>query len=308
MSWKNGWTALAVAVMALGLIAAPASAATITAYYDFEGTGDDRFDDPAGEFADNLVGQFNPAFSNDTAGAFAGTQSASFNGNSALFTDAHTTDLGPDPNAYTIMFWVKGSDANQENNNTRLMTTRVLPNGSGNPVNTWQVEGFGNNGNNGDRMDVRMNQPGPGNWFSPDATNALANNGEQEDWHHVAFILSNSGHPNGSGDAFSQTFVDGVQTGLESESPWNGLNIGNDLGQLIIGGNSENAGTRAFTGLLDDVALFSGIVSAEDIAAIAAGRLSPRDFIAFPVPEPTTAALAMMGLGGLVMRRRRASA
>ena len=33
------------------------------------------------------------------------------------------------------------------------------------------------------------------------------------------------------------------------------------------------------TGLLDDVALFSGIVSAEDIAAIAAGTLSPGSFL-----------------------------
>ena len=31
-------------------------------------------------------------------------------------------------------------------------------------------------------------------------------------------------------------------------------------GQLIIGGTAENAGSLAFTGLVDDVALFSGIV------------------------------------------------
>ncbi|NQT39871.1 MAG: hypothetical protein HQ581_20425, partial [Planctomycetes bacterium] len=277
-------------------------AATITAYYDFEGVDLDRFDDPAGAFADDLIGQRNPAFTGDVSGnAMGSTQAASFNGDSVLFTEAYSTDLGPDPDAWTIMFWVKGSDANQENNNTRLISTRRLPDGSSNPTKpSWQVEGFGNNGSNGDSMDVRFNSFA--HWFNPDATNALANNGETEEWHHVAFVASNSGNPSDPTNEYAQTFVDGVSVGLvnmnyytQSTTPndWAGQNIGNDAGQLIIGGDAENAGSRAFSGLVDDFALFAGVVDSADIAAIAAGEMSPGDFIqGAAVPEPSTFALA----------------
>ncbi len=260
----------------------------LTAYYDFEPDGD-PYNDPAGEFADDLVGQFNATLSNDVSpNAKDSTQSAIFDGNRALFTDGHTTDLGPDPNAFTIMFWVKGADIDQENNNTRLMTTRVFPTG-GAAMNTWQVEGFGNNGANGDKMDVRMHGLGAStNWFSPDAVNALArlDQGETDPvWRHVTFILANNGHPTDSG-AFGRTFVDGVQVGgiYNPDPSWDGLNIANQTGQLVIGGNAENAGTRAFTGLLDDVALFAGIVPDDDIAAIASGTASPLDYLVDPIP------------------------
>ena len=258
----------------------------LTAYYDFEGDGDDRFDDPAGAFADDLIGRHNPAFAADSPGAFAGSQSAIFDGNSALFTDAYTTDLGPDPDAYTIMFWVKGRDIDQENNNTRLMTTRFAPDGSGTGLNTWQVEGFGNDGTKGDRMDLRMHGLGAAqNWFSVDATNALARQDQGEtvaEWHHVAFVVSNSGH-SGDGGVFGLTYVDGAQVGGEYGGPnpdWDGLDLGNQGGQLIIGGHAENAGGRAFSGQLDDVALFAGIVPAAEIAALAAGTKGPADYLA----------------------------
>ena len=268
---------------------------TLTAYYDFEPDGD-PYDDPAGEFADDLTGLYNPMLSNDvTVNAKGSTQSASFDGNSTLFTDAYSDDLRPDPSAYTIMFWVKGRDIDQENNNTRLMSTRRLPNNASSGVSTWQIEGFGNNGSNGDKMDLRMNGSvfGTNNWFQPDATNALARSDQGEDlasWHHVAFIVSNSGNTTDQG-VFGFTFVDGVKIGGEYGGPnadWDGKNLGNMAGQLIIGGDVENAGGRAFTGLLDDVALFAGIVPDAEVSAIANGLRSPLEFIGDDAPFEVT--------------------
>ncbi|MFN3168499.1 MAG: LamG-like jellyroll fold domain-containing protein [Phycisphaeraceae bacterium] len=291
-------------LIAGALLAGGAQAQTLTAYYDFEGTGADRFDDPAGAFADDLIGQFNPAFSSDTPGTTGSAQSAVFDGNAVLFTDAYTTDLGPDPDAFTIMFWIKARDIEQENDNTRLISTRRLPNNAGTTGRPWQVEGFGdpdnndgnpnNDGQNGDAMDVRYqptNGVYPANLFTPDATNALAREDQGEtvaEWRHVAFVIANSGDP-GDGGAYAQTFVDGSSTGLSGLDPlWDGFNLANTEGQLIIGGDSETAGTRAFVGLLDDVALFAGIVSDADIADIAAGTMSPADFLTNPgIPGDT---------------------
>jgi hypothetical protein len=188
------------------------------------------------------------------------------------------------------MFWVKGRDTDQENNNTRLMTTRYKPNGSGTGVNTWQVEGFGNSGSRGDDMDMRANNGTA--LFTDDAKlgsiGALANTGQETVWHHVAFVFANSGDPDDAG-AYTKTFFDGVSLGVKSQdSSWDGYNIANHEGQLIIGSTGETGGGRDFTGLLDDVALFSGIVSDEDIAAIAAGTLSPASFLADKGPLDLT--------------------
>ena len=90
-------------------------------------------------------------------------------------------------------------------------------------------------------MDLRMHgaEFGTGNWFQPDATNALARNdqGETEaEWHHVAFVVSNSGNTSDSG-TFGFTYVDGVQVGGEYGGPnadWDGAVLGNRVGQGIF--------------------------------------------------------------------------
>ena len=90
-------------------------------------------------------------------------------------------------------------------------------------------------------------------------------------------MWANSGDSNGEG-AYAETFLDGESVGVSSEeSSWGGFNMANPDGQLIIGGDEEDAGSRAFTGLLDEIALFAGVVPSPDIAAIAAGQIKPTD-------------------------------
>jgi hypothetical protein len=261
----------------------PPGTPALTAYYDFEGDFDDH--PGAGTSSDNLLNN-GVSFSGDVPGPQS-AQSASFDGSAALFSNSFFDDLGPDPDAYTIMFWIKAADAAQTGSGTRLMSTRVLPAGGGSAAQpAWQVEGFGNTGSNGDEMNLRFNESAcvSGEWLSANATGAVANSGGTEEWHHVAYVVSNSGHPSFSGDAYSRTFVDGVEAGIEAETPWTDLGVGNSEGMLIIGGEATGGGSRGFTGLLDEVALFSGVVSDADIAAIASGTQSPADALQGPAP------------------------
>ncbi|MEO0795945.1 MAG: DUF6288 domain-containing protein [Verrucomicrobiota bacterium] len=254
----------------------------LTAYYDFEPDGD-PYNDPAGGYADDLTGRFNPFLSSEVSpNAKGSTQSAEFvDGDSALFTEDHTTDLGPDPDAYTIMFWIKASDINQENKQTRLITTHVYADPDGSGERAWQIEGFGNTGSNGTKMELRAGNGTGDRLFSPDTRlgpiGALANSGQEEVWHHVAYVVSNSGDPRGEG-AYAQTFLDGVSCGISSEEPsWDGFDVSNKFGQLTIGGPNETADARGFDGLLDDIAFFAGIVHADEIAAVANGLKSPTE-------------------------------
>ena len=161
-------------------------------------------------------------------------------------------------------------------------------------------------------MDLRIQGGIYGNWFANDAVGALDNDGDPSNdvWHHVAFVISSTGST-ATGDAYMETYVDGVSLGQAVSSSNTGLPVGSTDGELIVGGH--NVASRGASGLMDDLALFEGIVSGPDIASIAAGQLSPASFIpgqgAGDIPEPATMAmlgLAVAGLGGYIRRRRTA--
>lgn len=302
--------AFALVAIALTFTAPKSEAATVTAFYDFEGDFNDH--PGAGLFADDLVNKGGSLDASTPAG-IGSTQSFKFDnftqgGNfQRAETDAYTTDL-TSTDTYTVMFWHRGDDNIQNNNNTRLATVRFLPGGGAAPVPAWQVEGYGLSGGNPDRLDMRLNDPVGGNlWFSADAVGALGplggvndnGNGLDDEWHHIAFVFDSTGAAAGS-----LTYVDGLLVGTSNEAASTGNPIGNLGGELILGGH--NGRNRSATGQLDDFALFDGAVSAEDVLRIARGEINPSFFIpTVDVPEPTTVMLAMVGLGGLAMRRRR---
>ncbi len=287
----------------------------VTVYYNFEGNFEDF--PGAGVNADDLVFITGGMLAADPAvngplQAQGSTMSYSFDnrgGNQTAQTNAWSPDL-TSGDQYTIMFWYKGDNQNQALNNTRLATVRfTAPNAGGAEDTTgWQVEGFGQS--SGDSLDLRIQRnPSPpyvGNFFSPNAVGALAGpnndgNEDNDEWHHIAFVVSNTGSDN-NGFAYIETYLDGVSLGQSENAFATGSELLRNLdGELIIGGQ---AGNRGATGLLDDFALFDGIVSDEDIMAIASGELSPADFLGQEViPEPCTAWL-LLGLVGSALARR----
>jgi len=101
-------------------------------------------------------------------------------------------------------------------------------------------------------------------------------------WHHVAIVV-----PNATSTVNDvQYYIDGALVGNFS----NGQNINTGNGPLRMGDSYQDTG-RDFTGNLDDVRLYDSALTANEIAALAA------------IPEPGS--LALLGLGGLLIARRR---
>ncbi|MEM7394288.1 MAG: hypothetical protein AAF492_18270, partial [Verrucomicrobiota bacterium] len=189
----------------------------LVVYYDFEGDFDDHPD--AGVNPDDLVHVTGGGLTNDVSpGAKDSTQAYAFDNNisyQTAQTDAWSPDLASG-NAYTIMFWFKGDEQLQNNNNTRLVTVRFRPEGGGAPQPAFQVEGFGQGSAN---IDTRLVDPLAGGWFTPAAVGVLGNDGDpsNDTWHHIAFVISNSGSP-GNNFAYAETYVDGVSVGISERA------------------------------------------------------------------------------------------
>jgi len=85
-------------------------------------------------------------------------------------------------------------------------------------------------------------------------------------------------------------------------------NAGDDAGLFGIHTNARFADNSTvsdglnFLGTIDELALFNIAMDRDEIAALFAASA-----VSQPVPEPTTALLAMLGMGGLALRRRRAA-
>jgi hypothetical protein len=274
---------------------------SLTVYYDFEG---DFLDAPgAGVTNDdlaNIIGGV--ALTGDVpANALGSTMSYTFDNRSnvhqVVYTDAWSPDLAS-ADQYTIMFWFKGDDMLQRQDNTRLISVREKANGSQAPHPAFQVEGFGANNPNG--MDTRLQDPlltSQVLWFSEDATGVLGNDGiaSNDVWHHIVFTLSNRGRE-GYPNAHSETYVDGIslgKAGTQAGNRSNGNPIGNREGVLSIGGLVNN--NRGATGFIDDFALFEGIVPSNVIYEIANGLRSPTNPLASSAISITPSATNSMG-------------
>ena len=277
-------------LMVLMFVMIASAEVTLTVYYDFEGSGDDRLNDPAGDFADDMI-NFNVTFPSEAPDG-GGVQSAYFNGNAALFTNVFTTDLGPDPDSYTVMMWVKGTDADQENSAIRILSTTNTPDETAAADPDLTIGGFGNSGSAGRGLagyifsSEGAQLKSPGAWYRDETiltgdkrVGAVANTGQIETWRHIAVVFSNSGDPS-DGGAYAESYIDGRSAGITSaDASWDGQSMANTQGQLILGSYKESGTVRDFIGYLDEVAMFAGVMSLEDINAIYEGTKSPADWL-----------------------------
>jgi MYXO-CTERM domain-containing protein len=99
-------------------------------------------------------------------------------------------------------------------------------------------------------------------------------------------------------------WIDGVMRMSVNLGPGNLIASGGAANAFI--GNSVAGGGEAFTGFIDEVAYWDRALAAGEIASHYQNVAAGRDY--FTVPEPNSAALAMLAVAGVTAARRRKSA
>ncbi len=104
------------------------------------------------------------------------------------------------------------------------------------------------------------------------------------DWLHLAVTYDNGA---------INYFVNGVLTGSQVNSRFGDES---DAGRLVIGGRVGGHDMDQMNGSVDGIRVYDSVLSLDDIRAAAVASVS--------IPEPSLAALCLLG-GGLLLRRRR---
>jgi len=199
------------------------------------------------------------------------------------FADGNTS-LG---NSFTISFWMKTADV------TAITSSYVLQIGDAGSVQDAVIFGY-------NATKVELYAPASSH-TTPDTIRAnsvlsidpLLDN----TWVHVAYT-------------FDGSILTGYINGVEANRKGLPGATFDATGGLSVGGsrNPDPGSAAYFAGSLDDIAIFRGALSGDQIAEIAGGSLSPADFGVSAVPEPSTyaAILGASALALVVLRRCRA--
>ncbi len=263
--------ALAAAAAAF---AGGAHAANLVHYWNFEG----GFSDSVGSGGGTAGVDVSTGTGHDgnTAAVFPATITGGGTFNSDGYVDTTGVNI---TGAFAFSWWFNISDDSatdprgmfdfSSDPNSASVTTNDGP----------QALYIGNNG----MLAFRMDGSGGGGA----ATTAVAEDGQ---WHFVVAnydpVTGITLHVDGSAiDASTGGFGDAV----------GGWDTDQYLGAFNVGGTAT---ARGLNGSLDDVAIYTGNLTAAEIDGLFSGQLAPTD-----IPEPGS--LALLGLGGLAMLRRR---
>ena len=265
-------TTLVLAGMAALLPLAASGAAVVQNYWDFEGGYADKTGSANGTAGAEVTTTTGHA-GGDTAAVFPGALSGGGAFDSTGYMDINPVVPSSGTNAFSMSYWFK--IANDGNTNARGIFDFSGDGGDG-PQSLY----IGSNGNIAFRID------GLGGGGA-----ALYNNGgagfKDDAWHFVVATYDAT--------AGIELHVDGfgvdASTGSFGTVNW-------DPDQYLGAFNVNTQVDRGLDGALDDVAIYSGILSETEITGLANGSLTPLN-----IPEPS--ALLLGALSGLALLRRR---
>lgn len=185
---------------------------------------------------------------------------------------------------FSISLWFRQDvDTNNNSNYNGLFMTRNATSQTGGGGENW---GIAIENNNSPRhIDWRVDgQAGT------ETDNIIGN--VSNDWNHVAYVYDSTTNT-------TSLYQNGSLVTSE--------NVGPGVGAIVTGGSWDIGDdaccpSREFTGTLDDISVWTGALTADEVAAIYQGGLQGID-APNAIPEP--ASVALLGLGGLMMLRRR---
>jgi hypothetical protein len=250
------------------------TAQTLVGLWRFDGSGSSQSD--ASGNGNTATAAGDAAWMNDTTSiastAFDGSNGVfSFDGSGDYFQVTHSTSLAL-AGDLTLSAWVNASIAHTSGNGLALLSKVNASNTTASFQ--WAFTSFGHDL-------YRGNGSVSAHAFDGDTPTI-------ETWTHWAVTMSGT----------SVTFYkDGTNVGTSTLSTTLG-----DTGHPLYIGRRPGLGDT-FNGLLDDVAIFNGVLSQAEIQTIRSG-----DFSAFTaVPEPSTYALwiGLASTAAFVVRRRR---